>query len=432
MAFPGTSGVTDNRFGEVRRAFPGLSGATFLDAACVSLAPEHAVRAVEGFLRQTTVCDERDASEHHVALDRLRKRAVSEAAALIGADESEIALVESTTQGLNVAAQVIPFEPDDNVVLSDVEFLQVAIPWVKLREKGAIADVRLAQNRDGAVPVEAFASVVDANTRAVVVSSVQWTNGYRVDLLGLGRLCREVGAYLVVDAIQGLGALAMDVRETPVDFLIAGGHKWLNSPFGCGLTYINRKTMPSLRPAAFGYLSLAEPEGGWPHYFATPDITPLRDYEYPLAAKTFEVGGTSNYPGAVALGASLALLNELGKSDIESRVLMLAESVAEGLDALGLDVVTHRDRATRSGITTFTLSAGLPANQTLLEHLLDDRVLVSLRYTAGVGGLRVSTHFYNDEEDVQALLEAVEQNLPSRAGARKGAEVRETRDEVNV
>jgi selenocysteine lyase/cysteine desulfurase len=402
----------DEPWEDLRRAFPGLEDCVFLDAACVSLAPAPSIAAVEGFLRKVVQCDERDASEHHVALDRLRRPAVLECAALIGADESEVALVESTTQGLNIAAQAIPFAASDNVVLADLEFLQVAIPWVKLKERGDIADVRLARNVGGTVPVEAFARVVDSNTRAIVVSSVQWTNGYRVDLDGLGRLCREVGAYLVVDAIQGLGALEMDVSATPVDFLVAGGHKWLNSPFGCGLLYLNRQTTSQLSPAAFGYLALAEPEGGWPRYFATPEITPLRRYDFPRRASSFEVGGTANYPGAMALGAAVALLNRIGTTQIEDRVLALAESVANGLDELGLHVVTHREREVRSGITTFTVSSRLEENEALVARLLDQRVLVSLRYTSGVGGIRVSTHAYNTEADVGAFLEAVKRSLP--------------------
>ena len=146
---------------EVRRSFPALSERVFLDAACVSLAPRQAVEAAQDFLAMAATCEERDASLHHIAMDRLRGKAVREGARLLGASEDEVALVESTTHGLNVAAHAIPFEAGDNVVLADLEFLQVAIPWVKLAEQGSIAEVRLARNVDGALPVESFARAVD-------------------------------------------------------------------------------------------------------------------------------------------------------------------------------------------------------------------------------------------------------------------------------
>ncbi len=404
-----------------RGLFPGLAGRTFLDAACVSLAPQPVIAAVEDFLAMAATCEERDASLHHVAMDRLRGRAVREGAALLGAAEDEVALIESTTHGLNIAAQVIPFEPGDNVVVADLEFLQVAIPWVKLQEKGTIAEVRTARSVDGALPVESFAEVVDARTKAVVVSSVQWCNGYRVDLAALGKLCRDCGALLVVDAIQELGALAVDVRRAEIDLLVSGGHKWLNSPFGCGLLYVNRETLPMLDQASWGYLGLAEPEGGWPRYFATPTITPVRPYEFPRAAKSFEINGTANYPGAVALGASLALVNAIGVDRVEAHVLVLARILYEELDRIGVRLVTQPEDAVRSGITTFEVSDDPGENEAFLDGLLDERIYVSLRYTSGVGGIRVSTHYFNDESDLEVLLGAV-RRLSERRLARRRAD----------
>ncbi len=404
---------------DARGLFPGLSGRTFLDTACVSLAPRTVIDAVEDFLAMAATCEERDASLHHVAMDRLRGRAVREGATLLAAAVDEIALIESTTHGLNIAAQVIPFEPGDNVVIADLEFLQVAIPWVKLQEQGAIAEVRTARNVDGALPLESFAEVVDARTKAVVVSSVQWCNGYRVDLEALGRLCRDCGALLVVDAIQELGALALDVRRAEVDLLVAGGHKWLNSPFGCGLLYVNRETLPMLDQASWGYLGLAEPEGGWPRYFATPTITPVRPYEFPRVAKSFEINGTANYPGAVALGASLALVNTIGVDRVEARVLGLARILYEELDRLGVRLVTRPEDAVRSGITTFEVSDDPGVYEAFLECLLDERIYVSLRYTSGVGGIRVSTHYFNDESDLETLVSAVRRLSEQRLARRR-------------
>ncbi len=400
---------------DLRRArslFPSLADQVFLDAACVSLAPLPAVEAVEQVARMAAACPERDASAHHVALDRLRETAVQEGARLLGADEEEVALVESTTHGLAIAAQAIPFQPGDNVVLGDLEFLQVAIPWVKLAEQGRIAEVRLARHVDGAVPVEAFARVVDDRTRAVVVSSVQWCTGYRVDLSALSRLCRECGAFLVVDAVQELGALRRDVREASVDLLVAGGHKWLNAPFGCGLLYVRREAQPSLRESSWGYLNLEEPEGGWPRYFSTPTISPLREYRFPATARRFQIGGTANYPGAAALGASLQLVNAIGIDRVEGHVLGLASTLAEELDRLGAEVVSPPEG--RSGITVFRSGRGPAADEGLLNFLLDRRILVSLRYTSGVGGIRVSTHYYNDEDDLDRLLSTLRRLLRRR------------------
>ena len=402
---------------DARLSFPGLEGKVFLDAATVSLAPVQAREAIESFLEKALLCPERDASTHHIAMDELRGAAVREAAILLGAGDDEIALVESTSHGLSIAARAIGLRPRDNVVIDDLEFLQVAIPWAKLVEEGALGEVRMARNVAGAVTIDSIAEQMDAHTRAVVVSSVQWSTGYRLDLAALSDLCRREGVFLVVDAVQELGALRLDVRRTPVDLLVAGGHKWLNAPFGCGILYIRRETQPQLAQPTWGYLGLEPPDGGWGTYFSTPSISPLRPYEFVPTAKRFELNGTSNYPGAVGLGASLALVNSIGRERVERRVLELASLVREELEGAGVRIVSRPEPEARSGITTFTVSGDPAEDQALVERLLDRRVYVSRRYTSHAGGIRVSTHYYNDESDVERLADTLRATVPRRRAA---------------
>jgi cysteine desulfurase/selenocysteine lyase len=192
-----------------------------------------------------------------------------------------------------------------------MEFFEVALPWKQLAvTKGIFLDI--APHRDGRVGIQDIAAALRPRTRAVIISAVQWNNGFRCDLAELSELCRERGVWPVVDAIQQLGAVPIRVHQTPVDFLARGGHKWLNSPFGAGLLYIRRESMPRMRPPRSGYLALADPPGGWGNYFQTPAISPLDEHSIATGARRYETGGTSNYPGAIALGASLSLLNEAG------------------------------------------------------------------------------------------------------------------------
>jgi selenocysteine lyase/cysteine desulfurase len=238
----------------------------------------------------------------------------------------------------------------------------------------------------------------------VAISSVQWSNGYRIDLNALSRIARDAGVWLVVDAIQQLGAFPIDVVDTPVDLLACGGHKWLNAPFGEGFLYVRREVLPRLRRPLAGYLSLEPPAGGWGDYFQTPSITPVRDYRFVEEARVFEIGGTANYPGAVGLAASIKLLNDLGTPQIAARILGLTDQLIAGLSRIGVELMTPLAAGNRSGIITFTL--GSPErNLSLMEHLLERKVMVSVRYTSGVGGVRVSCHFFNSAEDVARLLE---------------------------
>ena len=396
----GTDGVDVDT---VRDQFPALSTKAFLDAACVSLAPRASVDAIDSFLDNALWCPERSSTLHHIAMDDRRALARPEVARLLNCDEDEIALVESTTHGLTVAAGALPLRAGSRVVLCDLEYLQVAMPWCQKRDELGLA-IDVVAHRDGRVLVDDIAAAIGPDTAAVVVSSVQWTNGYRCDLASLGSLCRERGVWLIVDAIQHLGAMPLDVRATPVDLLACGGHKWLNAPFGAGFLYIRREAMERLRPPTAGYLSVETPEGGWGAYFATPSIVPVRDYSFDGTARRYEVGGTANYPGAIGLTASLHLVNQLGPVAVAARIYQLTDYLIDGLRTLGVTIVTPTDPKCRSGIVTFSVGSA-DENIGLMEHLLDQDVLVSVRYTSGVGGVRVSCHFYNAEQDVERLLD---------------------------
>lgn len=385
----------------VRQHFPGLLDKVFLDAACVSLAPRPAVEAISKFLDLAMVCPLDSSTHHHIFMDEMRAAARPAAARLINADEDEIALVESTSHGLSLAANAIPLASGDRVLLADLEFLEVAVPWTQKKKDGIEIDV--VPNHKGEVRAQDFADRITPRSRVIVLSSVQWTNGYRTDLAAFSKLCRDRNIWLVVDAIQQVGAIPFDVRKTPVDILACGGHKWLNSPFGCGFLYIGRAALPRLHPPLPGYLSVQDPPGGWGEYFQTPTTTPVRDYQFVPSARRYENGGTANYPGAVGLAASLKLMEQVGHENIAAHVYSLTDQLLAGLDKLPVTIVTPRARDNRSGIVTFSVGSA-EENIRLMNRLQEKKILVSVRYTSNVGGIRVSCHFYNSPEDIATLL----------------------------
>ena len=393
----------------VREQFPALRDKVFLDAACVSLAPQVAVEAIRHFLEMAAGCPAPSSTHQHIAMDEIRAAARPQAARLIGAGEDEIGLVESTTHGLTLAADAIPLERGDRVMLCDLEYLQVAIPWCQKRERAGI-EIGVVRNREGRILVEDIAARIEPRTRVITISSVQWSNGFRCDLDALASICRQEKIWLVVDAIQQLGAMPIDVRKTPVDILACGGHKWLNSPFGTGFLYIRRDALPLLRPPLAGYMSMEPPEGGWETYFQTPSIHPVSDFRFVGGASRYEIGGTANYPGAVGLAASLELINGIGQELIADHICALTDRLISGLQTLGLRLATPPERRHRSGIVTFSVGSAAQ-DIAMMNKLLERRILVSVRYTSGIGGIRVSCHFFNNGSDIDELLNAAEELL---------------------
>src|SRR4051794_13133354 len=180
-----------------RSFFPGTQGRAFLDAACVSLLPVQAAEALRRLGQDLLLCPARDASSHHIALDRTAEQARREVARLIGAGTDDVALVESTTHGLQVVAASVPLGPGDGVLVGDSEFPGLAVPWLGRAAAQGFA-VEVVPNRGGRLLASDFARAADGRTRVLLLSSVQWSNGYRADLAAFSALAAERDLVLVV------------------------------------------------------------------------------------------------------------------------------------------------------------------------------------------------------------------------------------------
>ena len=390
-----------------KKEYPALDkDLVFLDAACVSLIPERTRRAIIDFTEYCTRNDELNSSEHHINMDHRRDKAYKEAAKLLNAESEEIALVESTTHGLNIAATSLELKNGENILTTNLEFIQVALPWCTQRSKKGF-EIRVVKARDNRFTVEDFKKAADSKTRMIVISSVEWCNGWRMDLKEIGDFCKSNGIYLIVDSVQELGVRNLDTKQFHVDILTAGGHKWLNSPFGTGVLYINRELVNKIEPVFWGYLNSEAPEGGWGVYWENPASQAVNDWKFVKTARRFEIGGTSNYPGCIALGESLGLVNELGIKNVEEHVLDVGDYCIQKMEELGGTIITHKERERRAGIVIFRLYQDTKKDLGILRRLHSQRILIAQRFTDYVGGFRVSCQYYNLKRDIDALAAAL-------------------------
>jgi selenocysteine lyase/cysteine desulfurase len=309
------------------------------------------------------------------------------AARLIGARASEIAFVRSTSEGLSLVASGLAWEPGDNVVSVADEYPSNVYPWFGLQRFGV--ETRLLARPRLRFTADDVAAVVDARTRVVAVSAVDWQSGFRADLAALGELCRARGILFVIDGIQAVGAVQVDVAASGVDVLAAGGHKWLLGPEGCGLLFVSERVVERIRPVVLGWKSVANAGVYLPYHFdLRPDAARLEP-------------GSAPHLGIHAFGAAIDLLLEVGLPAIEARVLDLTEQLAAGLQALGATILSPRAPAERSAILTFTLDD----TRVLYRTLVDAGIVVRPR----LGGIRLAPHFYNDADDVARVLDVVRQ-----------------------
>ena len=397
---------------QVREDFPGTKNQVYLNAAGVSLPPRSAVEATQktiALLGQGP--GEMGGAEYYAQLWGPMVSAREEGARLLHVTPEEIALVDDTTMGLNVALASILFRPGDNIVLCDLEYPQVAITAEHARSHFG-TEIRVAHHRDGIVTVDDYAALIDKNTRAVLVSAVQWVNGLRMDIPAFSELAAKQGFYLIVDAIQQLGAVPLDLSGLQVDFLAAGAQKWLNAPFSVGLLYASKNVWDRVEPGTgHGLFALAEPPGGWAKLLSDPNLTPFLDLPLSPDARRFDVSGMPKMVGSTGLSASLAYINHLDQEEAVEHILALGDWLIEELRRRGFKVWTSQAHHLRSGIITFDPLGNGEQVLGLVQELEKEHIYLSARYCSGAGGVRVSIHFYNNRADLEALLSVVDATL---------------------
>ncbi|MDJ0849824.1 MAG: aminotransferase class V-fold PLP-dependent enzyme [Myxococcota bacterium] len=345
-------------------------------------------RVEEALARYAGEASRRGAWRYGEFFDAEIERVRGRAAELLGATPEEVAFVKNTTEGLGLVATGLDWRRGDQVVTCDLEYPSNVYPWWTLADRGV--ETVMLRGRDGRLPLSAVEEALSSpRARLLALSSVEFGSGFRNDLDALGRLCRERGVLFCLDAIQSVGCLPTDVEASGVDFLAADGHKWLCSVEGAGLFFCSRRVIDRVTPRIVGWRS----------------VTDNLDYdryhtELQPGAGRFEEG-TPNTAGIFALGAAIDLLLEIGVEAIAQRVLALTDRLVEGLEARGAHLLSPREPGEASGIVSFQLGGEAPKRTA--ARLRAAGVFVVVRR----GGVRASPHFYNDESDIDRLLDAL-------------------------
>ncbi len=378
-----------DKFNRVRDLFPVTKRLIYFNHAAVSPLSARTAGSIE---RQV-----REQMEYGVEKECIWEERVEKgrrlAAGLLNAEPGEIAFVKNTTEGLNLFARGLDWREGDNVVLPRVEFPANVYPWLSLESRGV--GIKFVRERAGRIPVEDIEKAMDGRTRVVAVSFVEFSSGFRNDLERIGGLCKERGVHLVVDGIQGVGALRLDVRRCNISAMSAAGHKWLLSPQGTGIFYCALEVMKNLEHPAPGWMSVK----GWTDYynFAYDLFDDSRRYE----------SAQRNLLGLCGLTESLELIDELGIEDIERRVFDITDYLCDLLERRGFTVFSPRGEGEKSGIVSFHVKGGDADG--IRESLRRRGIIVSARD----GRLRASPHYYNSFEEVERFVDA----LPDQASA---------------
>ncbi len=376
---------TDARAKHLRDSeFAAVAELAYLDHASDSPAPERTRRVI---------VERAELLSNPLARVRKREDYLTEAnerlAGLLNTTPDRFAYLTNAADATATVANGIAWQPGDNVVLVQGEYPSFVLPWLQLARFGV--ETRFAEPNGMATDIDAIEEVIDDHTRAVVISHVDFNSGYRNDLATIGILAHSHGALFVVDASQSLGAIPVDVTAWGIDALVCVGYKWLLAAHGIAVLFVSESAQEQIAPTAPGRYSV---RSGWP----------FPNYELDWAGSAIRYqGGALNWIGVCALAESLGLLTELGKDWIATRVLELTDRLIDHLDTVPVEVTSNRDPDHRASYLTFTLGS---IERTMPWSTLGARRGVLRRRG---GRVRVGTHFWNDQSDLDRLMALIEQ-----------------------
>ncbi len=317
------------------------------------------------------------------------------AAKMINAHRDEIAFVKNTSEGISIVANGIDWQWGDVIVTTDVEYPANVYPWMEVaRTRGVKLNmIPEVTDDDGrrSTPLERIIDAAnDPKCKLVALSHVEFASGQRHDIARIGEFCAAHGKLLCVDAIQSMSILPLDVQAMHIDYLSADGHKWMMGPEGAGIFYCRRDLIERTRPLMVGWKNVIEADD-------------YGNYDYTLKpdAGRFECG-TYNIGGLLSFKASLEMLHSLGVEAVAGRLKLLTDRLIGDLIVRGYQIISPRREAQWSGIVSF--KSPTHDHEAIVRKLrLERKTEIALRE----GRLRASPHFYNTEEQMDALAESL-------------------------
>lgn len=365
---------------ELRADMPALEEVTYLNTGASGPSPRHVVDAAESFLEYHEFESPATEGMYPAAFDTYDDVRAT-VADFLGADTEEVALTQSTSDGINRIAGALEWEPGDVVVRTDFEHPAGILPWQRL-ERTHDVEVRVVESTAGRLDLDAYREAVE-DAKLVCFSSLTWNYGTRVPVEELVDIAHDAGAFVLVDAVQSVGQTPVDVHQWGADAVAAAGHKWLLGTWGAGYLYVDPTFAEELHPRALGYRGVVTPTD--------------EEYELKSGAARLEIGTTNPAP-YVALQTAIETMSEIGIETVESRVHDLASSLSERIP----DDQLLSPTTPESGLVTIDVADP----EGTVERLKEQGIVI--RPLPDPDAVRASLHVFNTERDVELLLDALE------------------------
>jgi selenocysteine lyase/cysteine desulfurase len=332
---------------------------------------------------------------------------IERAARWINADRDEVtnSYRPAITANL-ILYNLFDWEPHENVVITDLGYPSIVYILLDLRKRYGI-DLRVVRNVNGEILMEDLERQIDSNTKMVIVDRTAAFSGFTFDMKEVCRIAHQKGALVLDDAMQALGAIEIDVKDDDVDMLVSGADKWQCGPEGAGFFYIKKELIEKIDPRFRNYI-WAEFPGGIP--FSEEEHDNIRHWDYPPVnnANKFSQDVTIG-PSLFGWNATMKFYEKIGMANVEQRVRRLGSYATERLQEIGCLVTSPLDPRKRHGLISYTTGNYEKDREFFQRCAAPGRcrkpIKISMRAQGGIGNLRVCTHFFNTEEEIDYLIE---------------------------
>ncbi len=377
----------EKKFADFRREFPHTENTVYFNSASYGPFSITVKKAIEDNIDLRLAADIDDTLYAFTVAEELR----SDYAGLVGADKQDIGLGLNTSFGLNVIAFGLPLPQGSEILVSDIEFPAIIYTWRAAAERFGYK-LKFVPAKDMSFDIETFKKAITGKTKVLAVSYVQFFNGYKNDLATLSQICHENDILLVVDGIQGMGTEPVDVRQLGLDVFTSGCQKWMLAPQGCGFFYLAPELRRKIQPPFMSWLGV-----DWQMNF-----TSLFKFDNPYfdSARKFELGYyvVLNLAG---MKAAVKYFQLLGIENIQRHNHRLIDRLAEYIkNNRRYKITSSMAPLHRSSIFTFTCDN----YKELYQEIVKRKIILAQRE----GSLRVSVHFFNNDDDIDKLLEVLD------------------------
>ena len=390
---------------DIRKDFPILENITYFDSASTSLTPKSVIDSMNDYYYNYNANIGRGAYKTAIKTTQKVEKVREKIANLINSRSNEIIFTLNTTTAINIVANSFLFEKNDNIITTNIEHHSNSIPWLNLEKNTNFKlNVKIAKaNSDGIINPSVIEELIDENTKLIAITHISNSIGSCQNIKEISKIVHDhEDTYLLIDVAQSIGHKEINIKDINPDFIAAPGHKGLLGPTGTGFLYGKEELLNKLSPKNLG--------GG--------TITSLKNHEFSLEdiPQRFE-GGTQNISGIIGLGKAIDYINDIGISKIEKHSKSLTKELYHSLAEIDR-VILYGNPENMINIVSFNIEDINPYD---VSKILDETANICVRagfhcaipslnlIKANEGSVRASVHCYNNQRDVEKLVENIKE-----------------------